>query len=231
MEIKKGSDIVVPHGDREIQFRWYSTEGTYVGVNEQLDKSSSRMPASAEIASLVYDAYQNSEGYPEEKIIKYLWDPGFWESTGNLLLPKSNGEINNGVILEKFPWVRVKDREIVMDKGTLIERLKENDPLVKFVPFGFKTQNLDWQDLEKNPYIIARYGEAGAEKLAKIVSERRGCSSYLGFNSFINPPSLDHEESGASSLHIDKYAQLRIGIGDPEDSIRRGVFSTPKFFD
>ena len=53
----------------------------------------------------------------------------------------------------------------------LIKRLEENDSDVKFVPFGYKTGKQSYRELAKNPYIIARYGEEGADKIAEIASK------------------------------------------------------------
>ena len=58
-----------------------------------------------------------------------------------------------------------------MDKNSLIKRLKENDSNVKFVPFGYKIDSQNLFEFQKNPYIQARYGKEGAEKIAEVASK------------------------------------------------------------
>jgi hypothetical protein len=98
----------------------------------------------------------------------YNW---IWEYTGNYSLPKSNEEINNGIILDLDSQnLKFENGKLIMDKNSLVQRLKENDPLVKFVPFEFKMGSQSVKELGENQYIIARYGKEGAEKIATIAS-------------------------------------------------------------
>ena len=152
--------LTVPHEGGELSFQHPAFNGTYVDVAKQIDKAGLKRPNSSETASLVYDAWQNPKEKYSSEIISILKNNWFWEFTGNLYLPKSNEEINNGVILEHNP--KIKNGKLVMDKNSLIKRLKENDALVKFVPFGYKIETQSSLELSKNPYIIARYGEEGA---------------------------------------------------------------------
>ena len=57
-----------------------------------------------------------------------------------------------------------------MNKNSLIKRLKENDPLVKFVPFGFSIGKRNLFEFLKNRYIQERYGEEGADKITEFAS-------------------------------------------------------------
>ena len=107
------------------------------------------------------------------------------EATGNLYLPKSNEELNNGVILDLNP--KSENGRLQMNKSSLIKRLQEGDGSVKFVPFGFKIREQTWQELEKNPYIQARYGEEGASKIAQIASKHRLNPKLWSFDSVDSP--------------------------------------------
>ena len=178
MKIKEGkSYLTVPHEGEKLSFQHPTFKGTFRSVAEQIDKAGLKRPRSAETASLVYDAFQNKDGKYESEIIGILKDNLFWEFTGNLYLPKSNGpagvssgeEINNGVILEHNP--KIENGKLIMDKNSLIKRLKENDSQVKFVPFGFKIDSQNSFEFQKNPYIQARYGKEGAEKIAEVASK------------------------------------------------------------
>ena len=169
MKVKEGkTSLTISHEGGELTFQYPAFSGTYGSVAEQIDKEGLKRPNSPETASLVYDAFQNKDGKYESEIIKILKENWFWEFTGNLYLPKSNEE-KNGVILEHNP--KIENGKLIMDKNSLIKRLKENDSQVKFVPFGFKIDSQNSFEFQKNPYIQARYGKEGAEKIAEVASK------------------------------------------------------------
>ncbi|PJE81066.1 hypothetical protein COU58_04480 [Candidatus Pacearchaeota archaeon CG10_big_fil_rev_8_21_14_0_10_32_42] len=182
----------VPHGEGTLTFQYPAFKGTYGKVAGLIDSEGLKRPTSPEVASLVYDAWKNPKGEAESEILKILKDNWFWEFTGNFYLPKSNEEIKNGVILVQNP--EITNGKLSMNKSSLIKRLNENDPAVKFVPFGYKTESQTSQELEKNPYIIARYGEEGAEKIAEI-------SRKYNFNPYLfSFKSVDKETQRMSAL-------------------------------
>ena len=199
MKAKIGKSYLteVPHEGKEISFQYPVFRGRYGNVAEQIDKEGLNRPNSAETASLVYDAFQNPKGEYESKIIKILKDRLFWEFTGNFYLPKSNEEINNGVILETNP--KIVNGRLDMNKESLIKRLQKNDSLVKFVSFGYKTGEQKEIELVKNPYIVARYGEEGAQKIAEIASKFKNNPKLWSFD------SVSDEKTRMSGLGYDWY--------------------------
>ena len=66
--------------------------------------------------------------------------------------------------------LKFENGKLVMDKNSLIKKLQSNDPLVKFVPFGYKNGEQNLIEFQKNPYIQARYGKEGAEKIVNKIS-------------------------------------------------------------
>lgn len=196
MEIKEGKTyLTVSHEGGKLTFQYPAFRGTYGNVAEAIDKAELKRPNSPETASLVYDAFQNKDEKYESEIIKILKDNWVWEFTGNLYLPKSNPneEISNGVILEYNP--KIENGELVMDKNSLVQRLKENDSNVKFVPFGYKTGEQNLIELQKNPYIIERYGKEGAEKISEIASKYKNKLYIYSFD------SVDEEKVRMSVLY------------------------------
>lgn len=193
----------IPHEGKTISFQYPAFRGTYGDVAEQIDKDNLKRPTSSETASLVYDAFQNPEGEYESKIIKILRTEWLWEFTGNLYLPKGEGEIQNGVILDLNP--KITDKRLNMNKKSLIKRLYEGDKSVKFVPFGYKTEDQSPFKLIKNPYVLARYGEEGAEKIAEIASKCK-YRPYLGIFDFVNKEIVT-----MSVLRCMPYDRLEIG--------------------
>ena len=212
----------IPHEEGKLSFQHPAFKGTYGNVAEQIDKAGLKRPNSPETASLVYDAFQNKDGKYESEIIKILKENWFWEFTGNLYLPKSNEEINNGVILEHNP--KIENGKLIMDKNSLIKRLKENDPLVKFVPFGYKIEKQSSLELSKNPYIVARYGEEGAEKIAEVASKYENKPHVWNFN------SVDEEKVRMSALNggWDFDDRLYVGGCDWNDGSQVNAFGVCK---
>ena len=184
--------LTVPHEGSELTFQHPAFKGTYGNVAKAISEENLQRPNSAETASLIYDAFQNPKGEYESGIIKILNDSWFWEFTGNLYLPKSSDEINNGVILENNP--QIVNGKLSMDRKSLIKRLQENDSSVKFVPFGYKIGEQNLIELQKNPYIVARYGEEGAQKIAEISSKYKSKPKLWSFD------SVDEEKARMSAL-------------------------------
>lgn len=183
MEARVGKTYLtdIPHGKGNLTFQYPAFKGTYGSVAEAIDKAGLKRPGSSETASLVYDAFQNPEGEYESEIRGILKNNWLWEFTGNLYLPKSEEEVNKGVIIVANP--QIVSGKLAMSKDSLTERLRENDPLVKFVPFGYKTGEQTTLELLKNPYIIARYGEEGADKIAQIASNYKKNPKLWSFDS------------------------------------------------
>lgn len=171
VEITKTLLKKIPHEGKEIIFVYPPYKGSYKKVAESIDKANLKRPSSPEVISLLYDAWRNLKGEYESKIVDFMMYNWIWEYTGNYSLPKSNEEINNGIILDLDSQnLKFENGKLIMDKSSLIKRLNENDLSVKFVPFEFKTGSQSVKELEENLYIIARYGKEGAEKIARIAS-------------------------------------------------------------
>ena len=185
----------IPHEGGAIAFQYPSFRGTYGSVAGKIDKEGLKRPNSPETSSLVYDAFKNPEGQYEQEILKILEKNWFWEFTGNLYLPQSSEEVSNGVIIEHNPTIA--NGNLAMDKSDLIKRLQGNDSNVKFVPFGYKTGEQNLGDLQKNPYVVARYGKEGAEKIVEIASKFRNNPNVWSFD-FVN-----EEQTRTSALSYD----------------------------
>jgi hypothetical protein len=208
MEVKKGyTELIVPHEGSKITFQHPAFRGTYANVANELDRAGLKRPTSPEVASLVYDAWKNPTGEHESEIISILKNNWLWEITRNLYLPKSNKEINNGVILDLDSQnLKFENGKLKMDKSDLIKRLNEGDSNVKFVPFGFKTGQQNLLEFAKNPYIVARYGEEGAEKISEVASKYKKDPYVWSFN------SVNEEKVRMSALGGVWFDGRRLGV-------------------
>jgi hypothetical protein len=194
----------IPHEGKEIRVLYPPFRGNYGEVSEAIGKAGLTKLSSGEIASLVEDAWKNSRGEYEVRILDTMMGGWLWEYTGNLYLPKSNEEVNNGVIIEYNP--KIIEGKLSIDKNSLVERLKGNDPLVKFVPFGYKVGGMNFRELLCNPYIIERYGKEGAEKIVRVSSGYKNNPALLSFD------SVDEEKTRMSGLdNARDNARLIIG--------------------
>jgi hypothetical protein len=171
-------------------------------VIEVMKKENLRGANSIEMASWLYYISENPEEF-QNKLMQNNHDVWFnyisrefVELTGHLLLPesktKATEEIYNGIIMEHNP--KVTNGNLDMNKESLIKRLQENDSLVKFVPYGFKIGQQSVSEFEKNPYIVARYGEEGAQKMAKVASMKlKAHSRHYKKDPVVFTPIIDHQ--------------------------------------
>lgn len=190
MKAQEGKTYLVdiPHEGGKIAFQYTPFRGNYVSLASQIDGEGLQRPTSSQTASLIYDSLQNMGGKYESEILKILKDSWFVEFTGNLYLPKREGEeVHNGVIVEDNPTI--ENGRSVMDRKNLIKRLKKNDPNVRFVPFGFATSEQSALKLAKNSYILARYGEEGADKISELASRYKKNPHICSFD-FVNSETV-----------------------------------------
>ena len=206
MEIKteESSLTKISYERGELHFQDIEFKGAYGKVAGEIDKAGLKRPNSAETASLVDYSWKNPEEKYSQEIISILENNWFWEFTGNLYLPKSHEEINNGVILENNP--KIINGKLAMDKNSLVQRLQNNDPLVKFVPFGYKIGKQNLIELQKNPYVLARYGKEGTEKMAEVASKYKNKPYIWSFD------SVDKEETTLSVLSSGWYFGDRLYV-------------------
>ena len=215
----------IPHEGGALTFQHPSFRGTYGSLAQQIDADGLQRPTSAQTASLLYDTLQNLEGEYEAGILKILKDSCLIEFNGNLYLPKKEGEeVHNGVIVEANP--AIKERRLIMNRKALTKRLKKNDPSVKFVPFGYAVGEQSTHTLAKNPYIIARYGEEGADKIANLVLKYKKNPEVLSFK------SIDSETAEISALYEDSWrgfnGRLHVGANHWYDSSNGSAFGIKK---
>jgi hypothetical protein len=197
----------IPHNGKLIKLFIGVPSGYYDQVADNIETLGLRRSSSSEIASLVYDAWRNHKGKDESKILNILSKDFIWElGTGNLYLPKSNEEINNGVLIEFNP--RIDGAKPQMDKDSLIKRLITNDPLVKFVPFGFKVGEQSIREFGRNAYVLARYGQEGASKIAEIASKYDESPLLSVYD------SVDEEKIMPSALALDIFHERVDVVGN-----------------
>ena len=210
MEVEIGKTFVkeIMNEGKGLVFVYPPYKGTYANVAQQIESEGLVKPSSSDTASLIHEVWKNPQGEYESKILSEFKRYWFWElNAGNLYLPKSNEEINDGVIIEYNPYIA--NGKLCMNKDSLIKRLCEDDPWVKFIPFGFKVFEQSSKELEKNAYVVARYGEEAATKIAEVASH------YKNFPNLYMPNSTDVERVTMSALDDYLCGNRLVVIGSP----------------
>lgn len=84
-----------------------------------------------------------------------------------------------------------------MNLSELEEMLKEENPRVRFVPFGYKIESQTALELEKNSFVRALAGKEGAEKLAEVADKYKRNPYVFSFN------NIDKEVQRVAALLSD----------------------------
>ena len=216
MKIKEGrTELTVEHEGKPLTFVHPANKGSYASVQGQIQEAGLQAPTMAQTASLVQDAFQSNDKYSQgiKKIMKDAW---LWGFTGNLYMP------NKGVYVQDNPEIR--DGRVVMDESVLVEKLDAEDPSVRFVPFGYKTESMSALELAKNEYIIALAGEEGADKLAEVTDKHKRSTYLWSFKSVEQPTT---RVSGVCSNGcFGGWLTVRGSRGDLGDGYAFGVSET-----
>ncbi len=163
--------IEVPHLGSTLTVEYPFLQGTYFDLAEQIDAKQLQRPSMAQTASLVYDAFKNpaDDKQISDEIKQIMKKDFFYTFNGLLYTPE-------GVYVQDNPEFSKEAKsanDLVMNEKDLQSRLGSNDPSIRFVPYGFKRESQTYQELEKNPLVIALAGKEGAEKLAYIASQHK----------------------------------------------------------
>ena len=162
--------IMVPHLDGELIAVHPFLQGTYFQLADQIDAKQLQRPTMSQTASLIYDAYKNPNNDPIYKEIKQIIKDNYFYAFNGLLYAPSGVYVQDN---PEFAENASTSDDLIMNEQDLQSRLSSNDPSVRFVPYGFKVEEQTYQELEKNPFIIALAGQEGAEKLAYIASQNK----------------------------------------------------------
>src|SRR3989338_10437682 len=215
LRIKEGrAELTVDHLGRDLTFiHPHFGPDTYANVGSQIEQAGLIRPTISEITSLAHTSYNSDDNYSKkiQKLMKDYWLRGF---TGSLYVP------NKGAFIQDDPQIR--NGMPFMDESELVRKLEANDPSVRFVPFGFKVEEMTPTHLAENKYVQALVGEEGAEKLAEIADKHRNKPKLWSFE------SVDEPLTRVSALNSDWYLDGRLYVdgyvrGDGRDGYSFGV--------
>ena len=175
MKVEEGrTKLIVKHKGENLTFI-HPPFGpdNYSNVEDQIKAAKEiklERPTMTQTASLVNTAFNSEDKYSNEikEIMRTNW---LWAFTGILYVPKE------GAYIQDLP--EVKNGKPFMEKSDLVKKLEENDPSVRFVPFGFKINEMTPRELAKNKFIIGLTGEEGADKLAETAGKFSRLNPYL----------------------------------------------------
>jgi len=197
LRVKEGkTELTTEHNGKDLTFLYppYGP-GIYNSIKAGILKDGLSLPSMAKTASLLHTAYNSDDKYSKE--IKQIMNSiGLWAFDRDLYIP------NKGVYMYPEPL-----DSILPDESELVKRLEANDPSVRFIPFGFKTGEMSSLALSKHPYIIAKAGDEGAEKLAEVAGKFKHDPRLYSYES-VNEPL-----TRVSVLDSGWYpGELRLGV-------------------
>ena len=180
LRIKEGrTELTTTHQGQDLTFVHPSYgPDTYANVGSQIEQAGLIRPTMSQITSLAHTSCNSNDKYSKE-IQKIMKDNWLWGFTGTLYVP------NKGAYIQEDPQIR--NGMPFMDESDLVRKLEANDPNVRFVPFGFKTEEMTPIQLANNDYVKALVGEEGAEKLAEISDKHRYKPYLYSFESVDEP--------------------------------------------
>ncbi len=214
--VKRGRiELIVDHEGKELVFV-HPSEGpdNYQNVGKKLLKRGLNIPTGDQTASLLYGAYNSQE--PEfkeiQEIIKEKW---LWVINRNLWTPE-------GVYVVHDPEARGISQPL--SQRDLEEKLNKDykkspifyssDGSIRFAPKGSYQLGEHTKDsLASDGFIIASFGEEGAEKLAEVSTKFKQNPYIWG----VNVKEGQDPVQRVSALGSDWGLDIGLGIGGVRD--------------
>jgi len=180
LRVREGrTELDAPHGDSVTTFIYPAFgSNTYANVGEAITQAGLARPTMTNTVNLVSAAFNSDDKHSKEiqEIMRERW---LWGFTGSLYIPQE------GVYIQDNPQIR--NGMPFMEKSELVRKLEANDPSIRFVPFGFKTEEMSSLQLATNSYVIALAGKEGAEKLAEVADKYKNKPYLYSFQSVDEP--------------------------------------------
>lgn len=176
LRAKEGrTELYAEHEGKDITFIYPAKgPGTFAQVGEQIDSDGLIRPTMAQTASLAYAAWQNPKDKYSSEVIDVIKNKWLWAFNGILYVP------NKGAYIQDDP--KTENGRVSMNLSELEKMLKEGDPRVRFVPFGYKTEKQTALELGKNRFVQALAEKEGAEKLAEVANRYKKQPYVWSFN-------------------------------------------------
>ena len=205
-------EIYIPFKDTEIVFAYPSFgPNNYKNVRSQIKEAKLSLPTSEETAYFLNTAYtdddvKNTPQFSDVRsIMMTRW---LWEFTRGLWIPGDDIYLYDDIDGEK-------------DEKYLISRLESGDNSVRFVSKGFKLGQQTSIELGKNSYIVARYGEEGAERIAKVAEKFRKHPYLYGLENVSIP--TQRVSALGEGLNDDRLYVYGDDLDDGGDGVAFGV--------
>ena len=190
LQVEEGqTKLYVPHQNSTLTFiHPYHGPHTYANVASSIEQAGLSTPTLAETVSLVHAAFHSDDKYSTEiqQLMKSNW---LWGFTGIHYVP------HKGAYIQDHP--SIKNGMLFMQESELVKKLEAQDPTVRHVPFGYKTESMSSLELAKNSFVQALAGAEGADKLAEIADKHKN-KPYLYSLTSVNEPTTK-----ASALYSD----------------------------
>ena len=211
----------VPHGDGELAFV-HPSQGphNYQTVGKGILARSLSVPTGYQTASLVHGAYDSQEPEFQEVqgIMRNNW---LWAFNRNLWTPEGVYVAHDPEVIGTSQALNQDDLERKLKSGREVNGIRfSEDMAVRFAPKeSYKLGDHTPESLAKDGFIVASFGQEGAEKLGEV-------SSKLKYNP--RTWGLDLEkgaETRVSALDSDWIVVHRLGVGGYYHGDGRGGYA------
>lgn len=208
--IERGvTKIYVPHEDGEIAFAYPSTgPGDYISVGKEILSRGQKVPTGSQTASLLHATYCNGSvsNEPEFQNIKKIMTDGYlWIFNRNLWTSKGVYVVHDLDAIGRSQSLNEKELERIVSQGKEIKGVIFGNGINFAGKDTYKLGEQDSHSLAKSGFMIASYGEEGANKLAEISSKFEKNSFVYG----LNPDQRQNAAQGLSAL----YCYWFFGVG------------------
>ena len=212
LRVEEGrTELIIQHNEEDLTFiHLYFGPNNYANVQELIETAKLEKPTMSQTASLVHSAFNSKDKYSLgiQKLLKEKW---LWAFTGILYVYVKR----KGVYIQDIPEIR--NRMPYMNESDLEIKLEKNDPNVRFVPFGFKTERMSPKELAKNEFVIGLATEEGADNLAEIAGKFDSQPYLFGLK------DVAQSETRVSALDSDWCSGHRLDVyGDGRGDYRGG---------
>jgi hypothetical protein len=180
--------LTIPHEGGEITVdQQFYKPNTYRNVGAEILGNNQRIPTGEETASLIHSAYCSKLKYERKfmEVKDIMAKSHFWVFNRVLWTPEGVYVVQDPEAIGRSQDLDKNELEKLLSDSTEIKGVSfSKDNKVRFAKKGtyYNLGDNNHSDLAKNGFVIASYGEEGAEKLSEVSKQLIIKPSIFGLN-------------------------------------------------
>lgn len=198
------TELVTNNGANKLKYVYpFYDRNNYFTLKRQIDHDGFRIATMQETVSIVHNAYvveqeTELEGKFAAEIKKMLRT--IYTSSRNLIIPNQGIEIFPESLLPQRLISRIGELN-QSELEEVLNTLEQNQNLITFVEFGFKTGELDSSEaLATHPYTLG-FGKDTAEKLVQIAQKQNIKRPWMGVYPNFEKPLITIPGIGSGEIY------------------------------